>query len=104
MVDDRFADLHRSRKLSLAKSASALLSEARLDVSGPDAQAIARRLAEMPKTSRMTYLRAMRGRRPQMGIKAHCMECVGWDRREVWACTAPACPLYPYRPFREAKP
>ena len=32
-------------------------------------------------------------------IKAFCWECVGWEWQEVNHCTAPACPLYPYRPI-----
>jgi hypothetical protein len=53
----------------------------------------------MPETCRRTYLRAMQGKSLSAAVKAFCMECVGWDRQEVARCTAPACPLYPYRPF-----
>ena len=58
------------------------------------------RLSQMPPTCRNNYLKAVSGKSPAAGIKAFCMECVGWDRGEVAACTALACPLYAYRPFK----
>ncbi|MFC1452601.1 hypothetical protein ACFLSJ_04565 [Verrucomicrobiota bacterium] len=30
-------------------------------------------------------------------IRAFCRECVGWNRDEVRQCTAPLCPLWPFR-------
>jgi hypothetical protein len=60
---------------------------------------VVKRLAEMPKSARGTYLRAVGGRSPKAAIKAFCSECCGWQRVEVARCTAPACPLYGYRPF-----
>jgi len=82
-----------------AKSVDELMQEARLDLGPYQESAIARRLADMPETCRRTYLRAMHGRSLSAAGKAFCMECVSWDRQEVARCTAPACPLYPYRPF-----
>ncbi len=62
--------------------------------------AITERLSEMPESCRATYLKAARGKAsPRVAIKAFCMECVCWDREEVRLCTAPACPLWMYRPF-----
>jgi len=61
---------------------------------------VATRLADVPKSARNTYLRAVGGRSPKAGIKAFCNECCGWQRAEVARCTALACPLYAYRPFR----
>ena len=63
--------------------------------------ACAKRLAEMSSPCRMTYVRAMGGKSLKAAVKAFCMECVGWQREEVRLCTALACPLYPYRPFRQ---
>ena len=85
---------------SSAKSVDELLSEGRLDVGATQEAKIRRRLHEMPESCRRTYLRAMKGRSATAGIKAFCMECVCWDRGEVARCTSPACPLYPYRPFK----
>jgi len=30
-------------------------------------------------------------------IKVFCTECLGWDGHAKTDCTAPNCPLYPYR-------
>jgi hypothetical protein len=30
-------------------------------------------------------------------IKCMCTECLGWGEDQPSACTAPLCPLYPYR-------
>ena len=59
------------------------------------------RLSQMPNLCRNTYLKAVGGKSPASGVKAFCMECVGWDRVEVRRCTASACPLWAYRPFQE---
>jgi hypothetical protein len=29
-----------------------------------------------------------------------CLECVGFDRNAITECTAPACPLWNFRPFQ----
>lgn len=34
-------------------------------------------------------------------IKAMCLVCVGYDRKEVKNCSAKHCPLWAYRPFQE---
>jgi hypothetical protein len=34
-------------------------------------------------------------------IKAMCMTCVGYDRKEITNCTGFRCPLWKYRPFQE---
>jgi hypothetical protein len=55
----------------------------------------------MPKSCGAEYLQATRGKAsPRVAIKAFCLECVGWNRPEVARCTATACPLWMYRPFR----
>lgn len=40
---------------------------------------------------------------PRAAIKAFCCECVAFDIEEIRQCTAPACPLYRYRPFQRKK-
>jgi hypothetical protein len=37
---------------------------------------------------------------PRTAIKAFCLECVGYDRKAITDCTAPACPLWLYRPYQ----
>ena len=58
------------------------------------------RLKEMPATNRRTYAKACLGHSRPAAIKAFCEECVCWVREEVRLCTAKACPLYPYRPYK----
>jgi len=77
-----------------------LIASSDLPQEGPDIGKIARRVGEMPATCRRNYLQAMSGKSLAAGVKAFCLECIGWDRSEVTACTAPACPLHPYRPFQ----
>jgi len=61
------------------------------------------RIAEMPLSSRSAYLRAAAKQAPpRLAIKAHCMECCGWERRAVAECTGYACPLWEYRPFQSS--
>ena len=56
-----------------------------------------RRLAECPAKFRNLYRRAWSGKSRQAAIRIHCLECCGWQAREVAKCSAPACPLYEYR-------
>ena len=58
----------------------------------------------MPSLYRGSYLRTATGNAsPREAIKAHCLECCGWDRAEVSRCTGLACPLWCYRPFVRGK-
>jgi len=36
-------------------------------------------------------------------IKYFCLECMGWDKQEVELCTAPLCPLFPFRNSKATK-
>jgi len=56
----------------------------------------------IPKQYITIYKKAMGGRSRKMAIKAFCLECVGWQRNEVVLCTDKNCPLYPYRPYKQA--
>jgi hypothetical protein len=62
---------------------------------------VARRLPEVPRCYRQLYLKVVSGQgtRSQC-IKAHCLECVGWDKKEVAHCASTACGLYRFRPFK----
>ena len=55
------------------------------------------RLAQVPARQRPIFLRAWTGKSRKAAIRAFCLECVGYESAEVNRCTAPACPLYPYR-------
>lgn len=101
-VNERLAKARAARRSGAqrsAKSVDGLLKAASLDRPAAQIAEIAKRLEDTPETMRRTYLRAVSGRSKPAAIRAFCAECVGWDREEVRRCTAPACPLYPYRPF-----
>ncbi len=54
-------------------------------------------LNRVPPLYRQIYKQAMTGRSRRMAVRAFCLECMGWSANEVRDCTAPYCPLYPYR-------
>ncbi len=56
------------------------------------------RLRQIPEAKRELYQRAMSGRDPEAAMEASCLDCCGWVDEEVFLCTDPGCPLYPYRP------
>lgn len=89
-----------TKSANSSKSARELISEAKLDLSDRGRALVESRLLEMPLSCRMGYLKSLGGNSPMSGIKAHCLECVGWVRDEVRLCTSPCCALYPYRPFK----
>ncbi len=59
--------------------------------------------AQMPQVYRPVYKRAMTGKSRVAAVKAFCLECVGHARKEITLCTSPACPLYPYRPYKSVR-
>ncbi len=59
---------------------------------------IAERLAQIPKLYRGIYDKAITGKSRKAAMHAQCLECCGWQIKEVFLCTSPQCPLYPYRP------
>jgi len=88
----------QSSKLTLEE----LVEKATKSLPGAHAGLVGERAAQMPFRLVRTYLRAMRGRSMAAGIKANCQHCMGWEdlRAGIRHCTDPACPLYPYRPYR----
>jgi hypothetical protein len=82
-----------------ARDVKALVQEFRLDETMGSAQlaAIEKRCGDVPVSMRRAYLKAMKGDSPAAGIRAHCRECLGFER-DATGCTAPACALFPYRP------
>ena len=57
----------------------------------------------VPPSFAALYLKAVRGESRSAGVKAQCLACVGYSRKEVRDCTAPWCSLWPYRPYQEKK-
>ena len=93
----------RPRRSAKRAEARGLALQGPLSADAPARQAaIARRAKQMPSSCRASYLKATRGKAsPRVAIKAQCLECVGWQRPEVARCTATACPLWMYRPWRQ---
>ena len=67
-------------------------------------KAVRRKLQAMPSIYRRRYREAMRGRSRKAAMESFCMECFGWEGRQVAHCTDVSCPLYPYRPGRLTGP
>ena len=63
-------------------------------------EAIANKRAQIPKMYRRIYDKAVSGRSRRAAITLSCLECMGYQRNQVAACTSPACPLWVFRPYR----
>lgn len=59
-----------------------------------------KRLAQIPARQRPIFVRAWTGNSRKAAMRAFCLECMGFESAGVNGCTAPACPLYPYREDR----
>lgn len=57
-------------------------------------------LAGVPSMYQPIFMRAYAGSRAS-AIKAFCLSCVGFTRRDITACTARGCPLYVLRPYQQ---
>lgn len=57
-------------------------------------------MREVPSMYRSIFEKAATGRRPKAAIKAFCLACVGFVRKDITNCSATQCPLYPYRPYQ----
>ena len=66
------------------------------------AERIAERRGRIPKTYRNLYDRAIAGKSRKAAMHIQCLECCGYEVKEVHACTDQACPLYGYRPQSRA--
>lgn len=53
--------------------------------------------AQIPKLYRGIYDKAVTGKSRKAAMHAFCLECCGWEIKEVFACTDSGCALYPYR-------
>jgi hypothetical protein len=61
---------------------------------------IEQRRSQIPKAYRGIYDKAVRGRSLRAAVKAQCLECCCWQRKEVELCTDLGCPLYAVRPYQ----
>ena len=65
---------------------------------------IERQRTQIPKLYWALYERAIGGRSRKAATHSFCLECCGWQIKEVFLCTGLACPLYPYRPHSRVTP
>jgi hypothetical protein len=63
---------------------------------------IAEHRAQIPKLYRGIYDKAITGKSRKAAMHAFCLECCGWQIKEVYLCTSPQCPLFLYRPKSRA--
>jgi len=59
---------------------------------------------DVPKRYQALYARAMQGKSRKAAMHSFCAECVGYVTTEIYLCTDPGCPLFPYRPRATAPP
>ena len=68
----------------------------------PDRQKqIAERRAQMPRSYRACYDKAVSGKSLRAAINSFCLECVCWQTKEIRICTDLACPLWMVRPYQD---
>jgi len=85
----------------LMKSPQEALKHANLSLTTTERAAILKKLDSMPISTRALYLKARAGKSLAAAAKGHCLECVAYDRTEVAKCSALACWMFPYRPFKD---
>jgi hypothetical protein len=81
-----------------AKTTDTSYSNPDIESSQKRAEQIAERLAQMPRAYRRVYERAVEGKSRKAAMHSFCLECCGWQVKEVFLCIDLGCPLYPYRP------
>ena len=64
---------------------------------------VERALSTVPRSFRKSYLMAMGGKSRKKAVQIYCLQCAGWKRKQVSACSNLSCPLYPYRPFTNSQ-
>jgi hypothetical protein len=62
---------------------------------------IAERRAQMPRSYRACYDKAISGKSLRAAINSFCLECVCWQTVEIRNCTDKACPLWTVRPYQD---
>ena len=61
---------------------------------------IAERRAQMPRSYRACYDKAVSGKSLRAAINSFCLECVCWQIEEIRNCTDLGCPLFSLRPYQ----
>jgi hypothetical protein len=58
--------------------------------------------AQSPRMALPIIAQAEAGSMPA-AVKLLCLDCSGWQRREVRDCAIVGCPMYPHRPYQRAE-
>lgn len=61
---------------------------------------IAKRRADIPKSFKKIYDKAVSGKSLRASVDSMCQRCVGYVPNEVRNCTGLACSLYAVRPYQ----
>ena len=61
---------------------------------------IGERRAQMPRSYRATYDKAVSGKSLRAAVNSFCLECVCWQIEEIRNCTDLGCPLFAIRPYQ----
>jgi len=59
------------------------------------------RLKSIPARYRGIFKAAYTGRSLRNAVSAFCLDCIGLDPDEIRRCSAPGCPLWSVRPYRQ---
>lgn len=70
-----------------------------------EAELIRRLIESVPISYRKVYSKALHGKSRTAAVKAKCLECCAWQRREsghdrIGDCGIRSCPLWAFRPFQ----
>jgi len=85
-----------------AKTTNTLYRHREAESNEKRARQISERLAQIPRAYRGIYERAVAGKSRKAALHSFCLECCGWQVKEVFLCTDLGFPLYPYRPRSRA--
>lgn len=55
----------------------------------------------IPSSLEGIYERALKGKGKANAIRAKCLDCCGWERKEAVLCQSIECPLFQFNPYRE---
>lgn len=66
---------------------------------------IAKRRSDMSELYRPLYDRVVAGTAsPRQAIKSFCLQCMGWQRKDVATCKTAECSLHRHRPYQQERP
>lgn len=60
-------------------------------------------MEKIPQIYQANYKKAIDGKSKAAAVKAKCLDCCCWQRTEIADCLVDTCPLWPYRPYRNAE-